>query len=333
MMRIILLSEKAEDKTFFEAVAALAKLPFVSAGTPESLCAAIQQDPEALIVVDVSTEQIYKKFETVVAEKVGLYSDTINVNRMFFVAGEDLQTLNYVAESDLFGHLIIRPGSREESTQPNQRTLLEDQQRTARLFSVAAGERAFGVERYFGPNLKVQEIVVTKASQKKSIVESLKMKLSEVGFHSRAATSIATAADEIIMNAIFDAPTDDTGRVMYAQTARSTEMELSERARVTFKIIFDGAVLGLAVSDQYGSLDKKKLLGHLAKSYLNDQFKVKASSAGAGLGMANVFNTCGGMVFCCEMGAQTEVMLFYRKAKSYKEFKDQFRFLSTFMYL
>ncbi len=332
-MRIILLSEKPEDRAFFEPVARLANLPFVNAGTAESLCASLLQDPEALLVVDVSTEQIYKKFETVVAEKVGLYSDTVNVNRMFFVAGEDLQTLNYVAESDLFGHLIMRPGSREVSAAPDQRTIAEDQARTSRLFSVAASDRGFGVERYFGPNVKIQEIMVTKASQKKTIVESLKMKLLEVGFHSRAATSIATAADEIIMNAIFDAPTDDTGRVMYAQTARSTEMELSERARVSFKIMFDGTVLGLSVLDQYGSLDKKKLLGHLAKSYQNDQFKVKASVAGAGLGIANVFNTCGGMVFCCEMGVKTEVMLFYRKAKSYKEFKDQFRFLSTFMYL
>lgn len=332
-MRVVLLSNQAVDRTFFEAVARAANLAFSVESSAESLCAALQQSAEMLVVVDASSEQIYRQFENVVADKIGLYSDIINVNRIFFIANEDLQTLGYLAKSELFGHLIIRPGVREEATPISPKMMAEDQARFAKVFAMAAADKAFGIENYFGPNVKVQEIPLAKASQKKSIVESLKAKLSEVGFHSRAATSVATAVDEILMNAIFDAPADDTGRVIYAQTARNTEMELKDRARVVFKVIFDGTILGLSVVDLYGSLDKKKFLGHLAKSYQNDAFTVKTTVAGAGLGMANVFNTCGGMVYCCEMGAKTEAMLFYRKSKTYKDFKDQFRFLSTFMYL
>ena len=38
----------------------------------------------------------------------------------------------------------------------------------------------------------------------------------------------------------------------------------------------------------------------------------------------------GGMVFAWEPGVRTEVMAFYRKSQSFKDFREQLRFLSTF---
>jgi hypothetical protein len=68
----------------------------------------------------------------------------------------------------------------------------------------------------------------------------------------------------------------------------------------------------------------------IAKSYRAEDYKVKTNIAGAGLGVGEVFVHSGGMLYSWEPGVRTEAMVFYRKTHSFKEFREQFRFLSTF---
>lgn len=319
-MRILLLSSNPQDNTFFGAVAKQTNLQLLQIPTVDHLCVEIQKDPSAILVLEATSEENYKNFETAIANKIGLFSDAIDVNRVYFVSDADLRQLSFLAKSDLFGHFISRS------------FLEDDKGRIAALFTAASEPPAFGIERFFPQDAKIQIITVTQSQQKKALVDSLKEYLSKVGFMSRMANLITTATDEIVMNAIFDAPIDETGKPIYAQTARTTAFELGDK-QVVVKIAFDGKIVGISVSDQYGSIDKKKILDHISKSYEHDEFKVKINKAGAGLGLSNVFRNCGGLIFTCESGVKSEVTIFYRKTDSFKKFKDQFRFLSTFNYL
>lgn len=320
-MRVLLVSSEERDLEFFSAAAKAASLPFLKVASPEQACSELKSNPTALVIVDASTEALYGAFERCVDEKLGLFSESVNSNNFFFVATCEFQEAPYLVRSEIFGNFIHR--SFTEIDIPL----------IGRLFATAASGQAFGVEKYVGPESKIQTIKITKSGQKKSIVESLKAQLFQIGFKTRMATIIATATDELIMNAIFDAPVDEAGKHIYSQTPRSAALDLVEKNEVEMKIAFDGALLGISMLDHHGSLNKKKLLGqHLGKSYASDEYKTVQTSAGAGLGLANVYRNCGGIIFSCENSECTEVNLFYRKLESFKDFKDQFRFLSTFMY-
>jgi hypothetical protein len=98
------------------------------------------------------------------------------------------------------------------------------------------------------------------------------------------------------------------------------------------QIGFDGTYVGVTVADSYGSLEKDKLLSFMSKVYEQEEYKLKTSVAGAGLGLATVFRSGGSFLFVSESRVRTEVTVFFRRCDNYRDFKDQFRFISTQLY-
>lgn len=320
-MQVILLSAVPEDKVFFEAAARLLKIPFAQVQNPDQAVEVMQRDPTTAVVVDSNRIEVFKAFEKSVADKIGLFSALMNPNQLYFVSSQSFHDVPYLGQSDIFGHFVQRSYTQDDIVA------------MARLFASSGSERSLPLEKYLGSNAKTQVIKITKSVQKRPIVESLKNYVLKIGFKPRVAAVIATATDELIMNAIFDAPTDALGKHIHAQTPRNAALELDEKNMVEVKIAFDTKTLGIGVTDLHGSVDKKKLLSqHLGRSYENKQYEMKTVVAGAGLGLAQVYRNCGGMIINCESGARTEVDLLFKKTASFRDFKDQFRFLSTFMY-
>lgn len=327
-MRVILLSKNSRDQIFFKKAAEVAQLEMITVASAEQACQEVQRDGSAIVIVDTPTEQSYKDFEKCVSDTIGLFNDMISPNAFFFVADAELHERSFLGQAELLGTVIPRIYNEVSSE--------TDHGVVGRILAQVAHEKSAlplkGVTRFLNANAKVQSLQITRASQKKAVVEALKDYLLKAGFKSRPAAIVATAVDELIMNAIFDAPVDQTGKFIYTQTPRNTELELEGRHVVEMEVAFDGNLFAVSVRDQFGSLDKKKLLGHLSKSYKDEEFKVKTNVAGAGLGLANVLRNCGGLVFECEMGVTTQVTVFYQRTDSFKEFKDQFKFLTTLMY-
>ena len=68
------------------------------------------------------------------------------------------------------------------------------------------------------------------------------------------------------------------------------------------------------------------------KVYTDEEYKVRSSVAGAGIGLATVFRSGGSFFFVSEAGVKTEVTVFFRRTDNFRKFKDQFRFISTQFY-
>ena len=52
----------------------------------------------------------------------------------------------------------------------------------------------------------------------------------------------------------------------------------------------------------------------------------------SGIGLATVFRSGGSFFFVSESRNRTEVTVFFRKLDSFRDFKDQFKFISTQFY-
>lgn len=147
------------------------------------------------------------------------------------------------------------------------------------------------------------------------------------------ANVIANAVDELIMNAIFTAPVDEMGRRTYDQTPRDTELDLENKHAVEVTVAFDGSQVGVSVLDNFGAIDKEKLVFHLSTVYTDESYKVRTSTTSAGIGLATTFRGGGSLVFVCEKNSKTEVAVIFERFDNYREFKDQFRFVSVQYYL
>lgn len=317
-MRVVLLSERAEDKVFFESVANKAGLAFQHFSTAIPLVDDLARDSGALVVCDASTSPLYSNFENSVANKLGLYSAIVNPNTYFFLGSQPFSTMTHLHNSQIFGNYIERPFKDR------------DQDLVSSVFQRFATDSGFGLEKYFSPLAKQQLTVLKKSTDKRMVLEALTEYLMRSGMNSRAAAIIVNGADELLLNAFFAAPIDDLGKPLYENTARSTPLEPDADKTIEFKIVHDEQMLGLSVSDNYGSLDRAKIVAAITKNFSVTDFKPKVNVAGARLGLMDCYVHAGGMIFCWEPGNRSEIMLFYRRTNAFRPFREQFRFLSTF---
>jgi hypothetical protein len=319
---LLLISARPEDKAFAAEVAVTAGLSLKSVGTPEEGAQILGAEPIQVIIADTSTEQQYQALENAIQESVGLFSDKINANAFHFLSNEDLEKVQYLVQSPLFGHFIIR----------NYGDIKDAGQHYGRVVKATLNERAFGLGLLMKENARVQTVKLAQSNQKQDAVEAIKNYLIAAKFQSRMATVIANAVDELLMNAIFDAPVDELGKPTHSLTPRATHLPLDGQHAVEMQVGFDGKYVGVTAIDLFGSLDKAKLLSHISKIYTDEEYKVRTAVAGAGIGLATVFRSGGSFFFTSESRTRTEVTVFFKRTDNFREFKDQFRFISTQFY-
>ena len=318
-MNLILKSSNASDLDFFQKVSKKSGLPLKKVQTFSEMIKELKDNTQSILISDVTNEEDFKELEKLFNDEIGMFSPILNPNRYFYVSSKEFHELQIVSKSEVFGHYIHRNFS-----DSNIDTI-------AQIFKATVSDNSFGIEQYSSVQFTTKSIV--KTDQKSSVLDEIKSDLNKFGVKPRIASIISTAIDELIMNAIFDAPVNEMGKPIYQQTPRNSIFDLTGKNIVDLKYGFDDRFFIVSVLDQHGSLDKKKLLGqHLSKSYEEKQYVAKNFSAGAGLGLSHVLRNSGGMIVSCSTGEKTEVILFFKKTESFKDFKDQFRFLSTFIF-
>ena len=319
---LLLVSAFKEDEEFATAIAETAGLTLQTEPDPGAAASLVANADIGTIMLDASSEKQYQDFEAAIQSSVGIFSDKINANTIHFICSEDLENAKFLTQSPMFGHFVLR----------NYTSPKENGERYGRLVKATLSERAFGLENLLKPGTKVQTVKLKLSTQKQDAVEAARQYMISAKFPNRIATVIANAVDELLMNAIFDAPVDSLGKPLLSSTSRKTALKLEGQNQVEMQIGFDGNIIGITASDSYGSLDKNRLMSHISKVYNEEEYKVKATVAGAGLGLATVFHSGGSFFFVSENRVKTEVSVFFQRHDSYREFKDQFRFLSSQFY-
>ena len=160
----------------------------------------------------------------------------------------------------------------------------------------------FGAEKYLLWGTELHSFTITKASQRAKLVEQLADDVKTRGQSARVASMARLVADELISNAVHNAPVDAQGLHVHKDTRRDVEMELDERHAVKLRWGCDARYLALEVSDQFGSLDRDTILRSLAKNAVSD------SGAGAGMGISLSYRSCDHLVFNLSPGKRTEII-------------------------
>ena len=319
---LILISSRADDQAFGAAVAAAAGLEFRQASDPAAGMKLVVGEEAPILFVDGSGPEEYRRFEAAAEATVGLYSSKVAANRVHYLSSSDIYKVPHLIASPLFGSYIRR----------NFDDLASVSAHYGRVLAAGVGQNAFGTERLVRPGCRIQTIRPTSSLQKRDAVEAVRSHLIALKFQSRMATVVANAVDELLMNAMYDAPVDPAGRPLYSGTARNTAIDLSGRSAVELHVAYDGEYVTVTAVDLFGSLDKGRLMGAISSIYRKQEYKVRTAGAGAGLGLATVFHSGGSFLFSSENGVRTEATVFFRRTDNFRDFKNQFRFISTQFY-
>ena len=160
----------------------------------------------------------------------------------------------------------------------------------------------FGAEKYLLWGTELHATTMTRASQRMHIVGELGDRVRDRGQSERVASMAMLVADELLSNAVHNAPVDEHGTRYRADLPRDGELELDGRHRVALRWGCDGRYLAVEVSDAFGSLERDTILRALVQSGMRE------SGGGAGMGIALAYRSCDHLVFNLAPGRRTEVI-------------------------
>lgn len=160
----------------------------------------------------------------------------------------------------------------------------------------------FGVEKYLLWGTQLHDTTLTRGSQRPDLVAQLAEQVRALGQSARVGSMAMLVADELLSNAVHNAPVDKAGEHYRKDLAREHELLLDDRHRVRFRWGCDARYLAIEVTDWFGSLDRSTILAALAK---ND---VRESGGGAGMGIALAYRSCDHLVFNLAPGVRTEII-------------------------
>jgi CheY-like chemotaxis protein len=160
----------------------------------------------------------------------------------------------------------------------------------------------FGMEKYLLWGTAPQRALLTRASHRPALVERVAEAVRSTGQSPRVASMAMLITDELLSNAVHNAPVDSGGEHYRRELPRDIELELDEAHQVELRWACDARYLAIEVTDRFGSLDRGTILRSLSN---ND---VRETGGGAGMGIALTYRSCDHLVFNLAPGKRTEII-------------------------
>jgi hypothetical protein len=159
---------------------------------------------------------------------------------------------------------------------------------------------AFGLEKYMAWGAEVRSYKLEDARDRDTAVAALAKDVVAVGLPDRIGSLVSVVADELIANALYAAPVDESGKRIRAGEPRDTARPLAGRDVVTMRWATDARYLAIEVRDHWGSLDTRGIAAKLAAG-------AKQTGDG-GMGMSLAYACCNQFVVDCAPNKLTEVI-------------------------
>lgn len=314
--QLIVTATGNEEKVFFKELADVLSLDLHIADRTADLGAAIRSDPASLVVWDLdrsreSSERL-QDWNLMLKERCA-------PEQVFVLCDEPGQAYTHAFVDELpFTHAIRRRlGSKALQV---LRPVLE-----------AAGEEyPLGLERYFPEGAFSQSIKLKKSDHRGPATEAMQSFLQKRRVKPRVAAAAAQAVDELLMNAIFNAPHDARGNPTRRSLARGTAFDLHRTEYVELEVMACDSHFGIRVTDPFGRLERDTVMRVLSQDYRSEAYVPKLGQRGAGLGLRGILGFGLSLLFVCKPGARTDAMVFWPTATSHVEFKRSFQFVAYF---
>lgn len=169
---------------------------------------------------------------------------------------------------------------------------------------LASGD-VFGLEKYLARWTPVGERAIAGDADKRHAIGEVCAWAEAIGARRPIVHRVASVADELMMNALYDAP---HGEGPPGGVAR----------RAVLRWGADDRVIAISVADTFGALRQRDVIAHVrrARSERGRPRPESTAQRGAGLGLYLVLANVASLVFNVEAGRRTEVVCLFDRTKA-----------------
>lgn len=156
------------------------------------------------------------------------------------------------------------------------------------------------------------------------LINILEESLNKANINKRIQSIITNTFDELLMNAIYDAPIDASKTHILKTISRDSILILDKPIEI--ELVFHKNFLAFSIKDFYGSFSYQVLNNFLSKNLASDETYIPIDdniSKGGGLGLSIALNTGIPLLFNSKENEYTRVIGYFGFVDSFKSFKNQ----------
>jgi CRP-like cAMP-binding protein len=165
---------------------------------------------------------------------------------------------------------------------------------------------------YLSKGAQFHKVDVSNSSQRENIIDRVNEYFAGFGIRKNFLARLSVVAEEMLMNAIYDAPVDENGKAKYNHLDRQVEVQLGQEEQARFFYGSDGSILAVGIWDPFGAFKRKDLIEHLVRCYSgNPEEADRGDKGGAGRGLHQMVEHSDLVTFTVLNGISTQVFAFF----------------------
>jgi hypothetical protein len=174
----------------------------------------------------------------------------------------------------------------------------------------------FGIEKYLPANTPVHYARLRDFEGRGKAIDTVLGFAEESKMRRQVRTAIGAVCEELLMNALYDAPVDEQGKQVFAEVDPKDRRDTRSPRPVSIRYAATESTFAVAVRDRFGRLAKNTILSYIEKC-ISSPNQIDRKTYGAGLGLYLVANAAATYVVNVAYGIATEVVCtFDRGAKT-----------------
>ncbi|MBQ4359307.1 MAG: hypothetical protein II767_03545 [Proteobacteria bacterium] len=188
----------------------------------------------------------------------------------------------------------------------------------------------FGIEKYLCYGAIPVAYEVTSSLQKDPLLDALSEYAANIGINKRIISAVAGVADELLMNAIYNAPIYN-GTRPYASRSRTVPVDLQPGESCFFSFASDGTQFIISVRDRFGSLTPEKIRSYLARCFAMGHDQIEQKQGGAGMGFYFIMENLNKLIVNISPGRGTEFIGIIDISGTYRDYIERYKSFHIFV--
>jgi CheY-like chemotaxis protein len=191
----------------------------------------------------------------------------------------------------------------------------------------------FGVEKYLTWGVHIFDREIASYDEKRAAIREVTEFAREMGCRRQLVARVETVTDELLMNALYDAPASRYGcRPLFQGKGRPGAGPVTDQV-ATLRFGCDGKNFAVSVRDSFGELRKGAIIDHLERA--RDEKGLPRlggeEGGGGGLGLYFILNSVSRFVANIQPGQATEVICLFDLRGGARDYHYRAKSLSIFM--
>lgn len=180
----------------------------------------------------------------------------------------------------------------------------------------------FGLQKYLLWGVEPYCVKIKDSRLKQDYINEVADYASSLGCNTRTVELIETIVDELVTNAIYNAPRNEDGSPKYAKLSRRETVVLEEHEEGELQFACDGEYIAVAQIDPFGSLTQETVVNYLNRCLVKGPEQFSEATGGAGIGLFRVFQSISKFIVNIDPGQKTEVISLIDLRLSMKRFRQ-----------